>query len=96
MIWYSRGKINVKLFIGMANQIDEVQVDAGTMNYHIIQILPTNSYVLKRDNNFEHIIEWIEIQSRWSFVVLVVKIWELCMIRMDSCCCIWNANYLSL
>ena len=34
----------------MATQIDEGQVDAGRMNYHIIQILPTNANILKRGN----------------------------------------------
>ena len=47
VIWYLRGEINDKSSIGMANQIYESQVDAGRMNYHIIQILLTNANILK-------------------------------------------------
>ena len=34
----------------MENQCDEGQVDSGRTNYHIIQILPTNVNIIKRDN----------------------------------------------
>ena len=50
MIWYYRGEINDKSLIGMASQIDEVQVDSGRMNYHIIQIIQTNTNIFKIDN----------------------------------------------
>ena len=49
-MWYFRGEINVQLLISVANQIDEGQVDDGTMNYHIILILPTNENIIKRGN----------------------------------------------
>ena len=37
----------------MANKIDEGQVDAGRINYHIIQIIPTNDNILKRGNQLK-------------------------------------------
>ena len=49
-MWYSRGEINDKSLIAMSDQINEAQVDAGRMNYHIIQILPANENILKRGN----------------------------------------------
>ena len=50
VMWYFRSGINDKSIIGMATQSNEVQVDAGRMNYHIIQILPTNENILKKGN----------------------------------------------
>ena len=49
-MWYSRGEVNDKSLIGMETKINKGQVDAGRMNYHIIQILPTNANILKRGN----------------------------------------------
>ena len=49
-MWYSRGEINDKSLIGMETQSNEGQFDSGGMNYHIIQILPTNENILKRGN----------------------------------------------
>ena len=50
VMWYYRGKINYKSLIGMTNQSNEGQVYAGRMKYHIIQILPKNTNILKRGN----------------------------------------------
>ena len=50
-VWYSRRQINDKSLIGMATKSNEGQVDDGRMNYHIIQILPTNANISKRDNH---------------------------------------------
>ena len=74
----------------MATKTYEGQVDCGRTNYNIIQIIPINA----KKKPVEHIIEWIEIQSRWSFLVSVVKMWELCMRSIYVCCCIWNKNSL--
>ena len=41
VFWYSRGEINDQSLIGM-NLRDEMQVDSGKINYHVIQIIPTN------------------------------------------------------
>ena len=43
--WYSRGEINDQSLIGL-NLRDDAQVDAGRLNFHIIQIIPTNRYFL--------------------------------------------------
>ena len=51
VVWYSIGEFNYKSLIVMTTQSDEGQVDAGIMNYHIIQILPTNENIFKRGNN---------------------------------------------
>ena len=50
-MWYSRDEINYKSLIGMTTQSDEVQVDAGKMNYHIIKILPTYANIIKIGNH---------------------------------------------
>ena len=50
VMWYSRGEINDKSLIGMNAANDEGQTDSGKINYHIIQILPTNREFLKRGN----------------------------------------------
>ena len=42
VVWYTRGEINDKSLIGLNTQNDEGQADAGKLNYHIVQILPTN------------------------------------------------------
>ena len=52
VVCYSRGEINDKYLIGMETQIDGGQVDSGRMNYHNIQILPTNENILKRGDQF--------------------------------------------
>ena len=50
MIWYSRVEINDKSFIRVETQSYEGQVDSSRINYHIIQILPTNANIIKRGN----------------------------------------------
>ena len=50
MIWYSRGEITYKSLTGMETQSNEGQFGAGSMNYHIIQIFPTNKNIIKRGN----------------------------------------------
>ena len=50
VMWYYRGKINDKSLIYMATQSEEGQVDAGSINYHIIKILPTNTNIIKGGN----------------------------------------------
>ena len=50
VVWYLKGEINDKSFIGMASKIVEGQVDDGRMNYQIIKILPTNENMIKRGN----------------------------------------------
>ena len=34
----------------MATQSEEGQVDAGSINYHIIKIIPTNTNIIKGGN----------------------------------------------
>ena len=42
VVWYSRGEINDKSLIGMNLEEEDAHADSGRMNYHIVQILPTN------------------------------------------------------
>lgn len=42
VLWYSRGEINDQSLVGL-NAQEDAQVDAGKMNYHIVQILPDNA-----------------------------------------------------
>ena len=41
ILWYSRGEINDQSLVGL-NAQEDAQVDAGKMNYHVVQILPLN------------------------------------------------------
>ena len=43
--WYSRGQIKNKALISLNLKYDS-QVDEGRLNFHIIQIIPTNRYFL--------------------------------------------------
>ena len=62
VMWYSRYEINDNSLIGMATKRDEGQVDAVRINYHTIKILPTNSNILKRDNQLNT--EWNELKFK--------------------------------
>ena len=64
MMWYSRYEINDNSLIGMKTQRHEGQVDAVRINYHTIKILPTNSNILKRDNQLNT--EWNELKFKVS------------------------------
>ena len=61
-MWYSRGEVNDKSLIGMETKINKGQVDAGRMNYHIIQILPTYVNILKKVNQLNT--EFNELKSK--------------------------------
>ena len=51
VLWFSRGEINDQSLVGL-NAQEEAQVDAGRLNYHIIEILPMDFDILDRNTLF--------------------------------------------
>ena len=46
-LWHSRGEINDQSLVGMNTQ-DGANVDAGKMNYHIVEIIPADHSIMNR------------------------------------------------
>ena len=49
--WYKRGVINDKSLVagaGPFSKEDDVQIEAGKISYHIVQLIPTNRSFFRR------------------------------------------------
>jgi hypothetical protein len=53
VLWYQRGSMNDTTLIGQRS-VEDRQTDAGTINYHIVKIIPSNCQFHDPRSNHSH------------------------------------------
>ena len=55
--WYKKGMINDKTLLGHGTGSEDIQVQNSEINYHIVEILPTNTDLLRKDSHIGRMLE---------------------------------------